>query len=71
MYFHIQLIDNPATPERRAQSREAHWDYFDAHADHFIARGATTTDDQSRTLSSVLYVEFDGLDGQGNAVINE
>jgi uncharacterized protein YciI len=71
MYFHIQLIDNPATPERRAQSREAHWDYFDAHADHFVARGATTTDDGERTLSSVLYVEFDDLEAVRHFVNNE
>ena len=62
MHFHIQLIDNPATPEVRAASREAHWAYFDEHQDHFIARGATQTDDGERTLSSVLYVEFDDVD---------
>lgn len=71
MYFHIQLIDDPATPERRAVSREAHWAYFDAHADHFVARGATTTDDGERTLSSVLFVEFDSWDDVHRFVDNE
>jgi uncharacterized protein YciI len=71
MHFHIQLIDDPATPERRAVSREAHWAYFDEHRNHFIARGATTSDDQSRTLSSVLFVEFDGWDEARHFVENE
>lgn len=71
MHFHIQLIDDPATPERRAVSREAHWAYFDDHRDHFIARGATQTDDQARTLSSVLFVEFDGWDEVRRFVENE
>ena len=71
MHFHIQLIDNPATPELRPRSREAHWDYFDAHADHFVARGATTTDDGERTLSSVLYVAFDDFDAVQRFVDNE
>ena len=71
MYFHIQLIDNPATPERRAVSREDHWAYFDEHRDHFVARGATTSDDGERTLSSVLFVDFDGWDEVRRFVDNE
>lgn len=71
MHFHIQLIDNPATPERRGVSREDHWAYFDDHRDHFVARGATTTDDMSATLSSVLFVEFDGWDSVRRFVENE
>ncbi|MBT4342352.1 MAG: hypothetical protein HOD62_09890 [Chloroflexi bacterium] len=60
MHFHVQLIDDPAHPERRAQHREAHWAYFDSHKDHFVARGATLTDDMETYLSSVIFVEFDG-----------
>ena len=59
MYFHIQLIDNPATPEKRTQSRPDHWQYFDDHADNFIARGATYSDDMETFSSSVLFVKFD------------
>ncbi len=71
MYFHIQLIDDPAVPERRAVSREAHWAYFDDHRDHFIARGATQTDDLTRTLSSVLFMEFEGWDEVRHFLDNE
>lgn len=71
MHFHIQLIDHPAHPERRAVSRQAHWAYFDAHRDHFIARGATVTDDGSRTLSSVLFVEFEGWEEVRHFIDNE
>jgi uncharacterized protein YciI len=56
--FHIQLIDNADYPERRDQSREAHWQYFDDHVDHFIARGATRSDDLETFRSSVLFVSF-------------
>ena len=41
MFFHVRLIDNPETPEKRGQSRLDHWRYFEDHRDHFIARGAT------------------------------
>ena len=71
MYFHVRLIDDPEHPERRAVSREDHWAYFDAHVDHFIARGATTTDDGARTLSSVLFVDFEGWDQVRRFVDNE
>jgi len=71
MHFHIQLIDDPNHPERRTGSREAHWAYFDEHRDHFVARGATQTDDGERTLSSVLFVEFDGWDEVRHFVDNE
>lgn len=71
MYFHIQLIDDPDHPERRPQSREDHWAYFDTHADRFVARGATMTDDGARTLSSVLFMEFDGWDEVREFVANE
>lgn len=71
MFFHVQLIDDPDHPERRAVSREDHWAYFDQHRDHFAARGATTTDDGERTLSSVLFVEFDGWEEVRQFVDNE
>jgi uncharacterized protein YciI len=58
-------------PERRADSREDHWAYFDRHRDHFVARGATQTDDGTHTLSSVLFVEFDGWDEVRSFVDNE
>ena len=71
MHFHIQLIDNPATPERRVGSREAHWAYLDEYQEHFVARGATQTDDGERTLSSVLYVEFDDVDSVRQFIAHE
>ncbi|MDA0240739.1 MAG: YciI family protein [Proteobacteria bacterium] len=71
MFFHIQLIDDPTVPEKRAAYREAHWAYFDAHRDHFVARGATVTDDFEGFLSSVLFVEFDGWDEVRAFIDNE
>jgi uncharacterized protein YciI len=71
MLFHIRLTDDPAAPEKRAQSREAHWDYFFAHDDHFIARGATTSDDQKQFLSSVIWVDFEDWDAVRGIVDNE
>ena len=59
MFFHVRLIDNTETPEKRGQSRLDHWRYFDDHRDHFIARGATKSDDEEMFLSSVLFVEFE------------
>ena len=71
MLFHVQLTDDPAVPEKRAQSRDAHWDYFFAYDDHFIARGATTSDDGETLQSSVIWVEFDDWDAVHNFVDNE
>lgn len=71
MYFHVQLIDDPETPEKREQSRPDHWQYFDDHADKFIARGATFSDDLETFLSSVLFVEFDDWDAVREFVKNE
>ncbi len=71
MFFHVQLIDDRDHPERRAAHRAAHWDYFDAHRDRFIARGATLTDDLQTYLSSVLFVEFDGWDAVKRFIENE
>ena len=71
MYFHIQLIDNPETPEKRAVSRPDHWQYFDDHVDSFIARGATYSDDMETFISSVLFVEFDDWDAVRAFIDNE
>lgn len=71
MHFHVQLIDDPAAAEKRLANREAHWDYFDEHRDHFIARGSTRTDDTDRALSSVLFMDFDGWDDVRRFVDNE
>ena len=40
MLFHVRLKDYEPS-RRNADLREAHWTYFEDHADHFIARGAT------------------------------
>ena len=71
MFFHVQLVDDQDHPERRPANVEAHWDYFDEHRDHFVARGATLTDDFERYLSSVLFLEFDGWDAVRRFVDNE
>ena len=71
MFFHIQLVDDQATPEKRAQSRQDHWQYFDRYKDNFIARGATTTDDGVTFLSSVLFVEFEDWKSVRSFVKNE
>ncbi len=62
MQFHVRLIDDPGAADKRAAHRPDPWVYFDDHRDHFIARGATATDDLARTLSSVIFVEFDTWD---------
>ena len=59
MFFHVRLVDNQETPEKRDRSRPDHWRYFDDHRNHFIARGATKSDDGETFLSSVLFVEFE------------
>lgn len=59
MLFHVQLIDDPGASGKRGEFRDDHWSYFDDHDKHFIARGATTTDDRTQILSSVSWVEFD------------
>lgn len=71
MFFHVQLIDDPTVPEKRPAHREAHWAYFDEHRDHFIARGATLTDDFEHYISSVLFVEFDGWNDVRRFIDNE
>lgn len=62
MFFHIQLIDDLAQPEKRQESRSDHWKYFDHHKDCFVARGATVSDGGEQFLSSVLFVEFEEWD---------
>ena len=71
MEFHIQLIDDDAHPERRQQSRDAHWQYFDDHVDNFVARGATRTDDNETFLSSVVFVQFPDWDAVRHFAANE
>lgn len=71
MQFHVRLTDDPAAADKRARYREDHWAYFDDHVDHFIARGATATDDLATTLSSVLFVDFDSWDDVNAFVANE
>jgi hypothetical protein len=57
MLFHVRLTD--FEPSRRhAGLRDAHWRYFESHADHFIARGATFDDDGNIFKASVIFVDF-------------
>lgn len=71
MQFHIQLIDDDQHPERRGQSRDGHWAYFDAHVENFHARGATRADDNTAFLSSVVFVEFPDWDSVREFAANE
>ena len=71
MEFHVQLIDDDEHPERRGASRDAHWQYFDDHVDHFIARGATRSDDNTTFISSVIFVDFPDWDAVRDFVDNE
>lgn len=71
MEFHIQLIDDDAHPERRQQSRDDHWQYFDDHVDNFVARGATRSDDMTTFLSSVVFVDFPDWDAVRHFAANE
>ena len=71
MDFHIQLIDDHRYPERRQRSRDDHWRYFDDHADHFVARGATLSDDDEKFLSSVLFVGFPDWEAVRHFIDNE
>jgi hypothetical protein len=57
MLFHVRLTDYPVS-RRGAELREAHWRYFEEHADRFIARGATRSDDGKAFKASVIYVDF-------------
>jgi hypothetical protein len=54
IHFHIQLIDDPATPEKRPESREAHWAYFGENRDHFIG---TLPDGEMMFHSDTPYTE--------------
>ena len=57
MLFHVRLKD--FDPSRRNSAlREAHWTYFEDHADHFIARGATFDDEGKIFRASVIFIDF-------------
>jgi len=71
MHFHVRLVDGPEGAVKRRHFVEAHWRYFDDHRDHFVARGATVTDDNSVVLASVIFVEFDSWDDVRRFVANE
>lgn len=71
MYFHVRLVDGPEGALKRRHFVDAHWQYFDDHRDHFVARGATVTDDLATTLSSVIFVEFGSWDDVRRFVANE
>jgi uncharacterized protein len=57
MLFHVRMTDYPVS-RRTPELRDRHRQYFDDHADCFIARGATHGDDGGAVLSSVIYVEL-------------
>ena len=71
MFFHVQLIDYRNHCDRREISRHDHWQYFDDNHQHFVARGATLSDDGQRILSSVLFVEFDNFTDVKEFIENE
>lgn len=59
MYFHVQMINDPAAAGRRSNSLPAHWDYLNKFAAHIIVRGPVVDDDNDRNgLGSIFFVEF-------------
>ena len=63
MHFHVQLINDPSTAERRPKSLPAHWAYLTENAAHLLARGPTVADDNdNETTGSVFFVEFPDWD---------
>ena len=71
MHFHVRLVDGPEGAMKRRLHVDAHWKYFDDHRDHFVARGATVSDDASVVIASVLFVEFKFLGRFRRFVANE
>lgn len=72
MYFHVQMINDPAAAGRRADSVPAHWAYLTKHAAHILARGPTVADDdEKKTLGSVFFVEFPDWNGVREFIDNE
>lgn len=70
MLFHVRLSDYPVS-RRNADLREAHWAYFEDHAAHFIARGATFDDDGKTFRASVIFVDFPDRAAVETFVANE
>lgn len=70
MLFHVRMTDYPV-PRRTPALRDRHWQYLDDHAAHFIARGPTQTDDGSKMLSSLFFVEFPDRASVEDFVANE
>jgi uncharacterized protein YciI len=70
MLFHVRMTDYPV-PRRTPALRDQHWQYLDDHASHFIARGPTQTDDGSKKLSSLFFVDFPDRASVEQFVANE
>jgi uncharacterized protein YciI len=70
MLFHVRMTDYPVS-RRTPQVRDQHRKYFDDHADHFIARGATHSDDGKTVRSSVIYVDFPDRPALERFIANE
>lgn len=70
MLFHVRLSDYPVS-RRNANLRESHWAYFEDHAAHFIARGATFDDDGKTFRASVIFVDFPDRAAVETFVANE
>lgn len=72
MYFHVQMINDPAAAGRRSKSVPAHWAYLNEHAANIIARGPTVADDNDNvTTGSVFFVEFPDWDAVRTFIANE
>ena len=72
MYFHVQMVNDPAAAGRRAQSTPAHWAYLTAHAANIMARGPMVADDDDKqTLGSAFFVEFPAWDAVRSFIANE
>ncbi len=59
MYFAIYCVDKPDQGQVRADNRQAHLDYLNAHKDQVHVAGPLISDDGGTMLGSLLIMEFE------------
>jgi len=57
MQFVIHCHDRPGGDARRAELRDAHHAYFDAHPDIIVTRGPLLDDDGAKTIGRLLILD--------------
>lgn len=58
MLFHIHCVDKPGHQAVRAENRDAHIAYLNAHDANLFTAGPMTTADGSGMIGSVLIMDF-------------